>query len=73
MDFEPNDRHLSAYYIRKACEDSLRRLKTDHIDLYQMHHIDRETLWEEIWQAMELLVQQGKVLYIGSCSLLVGK
>lgn len=62
----PNDRWLSAYHIRKACEDSLRRLKTDHIDVYQMHHIDRHTPWEEIWQAMELLVQQGKVLYIGS-------
>jgi len=66
MDYGPNDRHLSAYHIRKACEDSLRRLQTDHIDLYQMHHIDRRTPWEEIWQAMELLVQQGKVLYIGS-------
>lgn len=64
----PNDRRLSAYHIRKACEDSLRRLKTDHIDVYQMHHIDRHTPWEEIWQAMELLVQQGKVLYIGSTS-----
>ncbi|WP_411785386.1 aldo/keto reductase [Enterobacter bugandensis] len=62
----PNDRRLSAYHIRKACEDSLRRLKTDHIDVYQMHHIDRYTPWEEVWQAMELLVQQGKVLYIGS-------
>ncbi|HEY63967.1 MAG TPA: aldo/keto reductase [Caldilineae bacterium] len=62
----PNDRGLSAYHIRKACEDSLRRLQTDHIDLYQMHHIDRETPWEEIWQAMEVLVQQGKVLYVGS-------
>ncbi len=62
----PNDRRLSAYHIRKACEDSLRRLQTDHIDLYQMHHIDRRTPWEEIWQAMELLVQQGKVIYIGS-------
>ncbi|HGF5511813.1 TPA: aldo/keto reductase [Klebsiella pneumoniae] len=62
----PNDRRLSAYHIRKACEDSLRRLKTDHIDVYQLHHIDRHTPWEEIWQAMELLVQQGKVLYIGS-------
>jgi aryl-alcohol dehydrogenase-like predicted oxidoreductase len=61
-----NDRRLSAYHIRKGCEDSLRRLKTDHIDLYQMHHIDRATPWEEIWQAMELLVAQGKVLYIGS-------
>jgi Aldo/keto reductase family/Molybdopterin-binding domain of aldehyde dehydrogenase len=62
----PNDRRLSAYHIRKACEDSLRRLQTDHIDLYQMHHIDRRTPWEEVWQAMELLVQQGKVIYVGS-------
>jgi aryl-alcohol dehydrogenase-like predicted oxidoreductase len=62
----PNDRRLSAYHIRKACEDSLRPLQTDHIDLYQMHHIDRRTPWEEIWQAMELLVQQGKVIYVGS-------
>ncbi len=66
MDLGPNDRRLSACHIRKACEDSLRRLKTDHIDLYQMHHIDRLTPWEEIWQAMEVLVRQGKVLYIGS-------
>jgi aryl-alcohol dehydrogenase-like predicted oxidoreductase len=62
----PNDRRLSAYHIRKACEDSLRRLQTDHIDVYQMHHIDRRTPWDEIWQAMELLVQQGKVIYVGS-------
>lgn len=61
-----NDRRLSAYHIRKACEDSLRRLQTDHIDLYQMHHIDRATPWEEIWQAMEILVAEGKVLYVGS-------
>ena len=66
MGLGPNDRRLSAYHIRKACEYSLRRLQTDHIDLYQMHHIDRFTPWEEIWQAMKLLVQQGKVLYIGS-------
>lgn len=62
----PNQRGLSAFHIRQACEDSLRRLQTDHIDLYQMHHIDRSTPWEEIWQAMEVLIQQGKVLYIGS-------
>ncbi len=62
----PNDQKLSAYHIRKACEDSLRRLKTDHIDLYQMHHIDRATPWEEVWQAMEGLVREGKVLYVGS-------
>ena len=62
----PNDRRLSAYHIRRACEDSLHRLQTDYIDLYQMHHIDRDTPWEEIWQAMEQLVRQGKVLYVGS-------
>lgn len=93
MSHEINDRGLSAYHIRQACEDSLRRLQTDHIDVYYMHHIDRgehppsiykdwlglpdhdlyhpphrkrETPWAEIWQAMEVLVQQGKVLYIGS-------
>ena len=60
------DRGLSAYHIRKACEDSLRRLQTDHIDLYQMHHVDRSTPWEEIWQAMEQLIREGKVTYIGS-------
>jgi aryl-alcohol dehydrogenase-like predicted oxidoreductase len=62
----PNEGKLSALHIRKACEDSLRRLQTDHIDLYQMHHVDRDTPWEEIWQAMDLLVAQGKVLYVGS-------
>ena len=62
----PNDGRLSAYHIRQACEGSLRRLRTDHIDLYQMHHIDRDTPWDELWQAMEVLVQQGKVLYVGS-------
>ena len=61
-----NDQKLSAYHIRKACEESLKRLKTDHIDLYQMHHIDRNTPWEELWQAMEQLVKEGKVIYIGS-------
>lgn len=62
----PNDLRLSAYHIRRACEGSLRRLKTDVIDLYQMHHIDRSTPWEEVWQAMEQLVREGKVLYVGS-------
>src|SRR2546422_661695 len=62
----PNDRRLSARHIRDACDASLRRLQTDHIDLYQMHHIDRVTPFDEIWQAMELLVQQGKVIYVGS-------
>jgi len=62
----PNESRLSALHIRKACEASLRRLQTDYIDLYQMHHIDRSAPWEEIWQAMEILVQQGKILYDGS-------
>src|SRR5438874_92812 len=62
----PNQSHLSALHIRWACEESLRRLRTDHIDLYQMHHIDRQTPWEEIWQAMEQLVYEGKVIYVGS-------
>ena len=62
----PNNDKLSALNIRRACDASLARLQTDHIDLYQMHHVDRETPWEEIWQAMDVLVQQGKVLYVGS-------
>jgi aryl-alcohol dehydrogenase-like predicted oxidoreductase len=62
----PNDRFLSKRHIVGACDASLRRLQTDYIDLYQMHHIDRTTPWEEIWEAMEHLVAQGKVLYVGS-------
>jgi aryl-alcohol dehydrogenase-like predicted oxidoreductase len=62
----PNQQRLSALNIRQACEASLKRLKTDYIDLYQFHHVDRLTPWEEIWQACEVLVQQGKVLYVGS-------
>lgn len=66
MSHWPNQSRLSALNIRQAVEGSLQRLQTDHIDLYQMHHIDRDTPFEEIWQAMETLVQQGKVLYVGS-------
>ncbi|MBI5731262.1 MAG: aldo/keto reductase, partial [Ignavibacteriales bacterium] len=66
MGSAPNESKLSAYHIRKACEDSLTRLQTDHIDLYQMHHIDRDTPWEEIFQAMEQLVREGKITYVGS-------
>jgi aryl-alcohol dehydrogenase-like predicted oxidoreductase len=62
----PNDGGLSARHIRDACEASLRRMQTDHIDLYQMHHIDRSAPWDEVWQAMETLVQQGKIVYVGS-------
>ena len=68
MSSNPNDGKLSARHIKRACEDSLQRLQTDHIDLFQMHHIDRNTPWEEIWQAMEQLVREGKVIYIGSCN-----
>lgn len=66
MDTGPNDKYLSAYHIRRACEASLKRLQTDHIDLYQMHHVDRATPWEEIWQAMEQLIREGKITYVGS-------
>ena len=61
-----NDRGLSALNIRRAVDASLRRLQTDHIDLYQMHHVDRTAPWDEIWQAMDLLVAQGKISYVGS-------
>lgn len=62
----PNQKGLSAKHIREACEASLKRLNTDYIDVYQMHHVDRNVRWEEIWQAMEILVKEGKVLYVGS-------
>jgi aryl-alcohol dehydrogenase-like predicted oxidoreductase len=62
----PNESGLSALNIRQACDASLRRLRTDFIDLYQMHHVDLSTPWDEIWQAMEVLVAQGKILYVGS-------
>jgi aryl-alcohol dehydrogenase-like predicted oxidoreductase len=62
----PNEGKLSALNIRRACDASLQRLQTDYIDLYQMHHVDRATPWEEIWEAMEVLRQQGKILYAGS-------
>ena len=62
----PNSSRLSALHIRRACDDSLKRLQTDYLDLYQMHHIWREAPWAEVWQAMELLVAQGKIIYVGS-------
>ena len=62
----PNDTFLSARNIRLAVDGSLRRLQTDWIDLYQMHHVDRNTPWEEIWEAFDVLRTQGKVLYFGS-------
>ena len=62
----PNDGRLSALNIRRACDASLQRLQTDYIDVYQMHHVDRLTPWDEIWEAMEVLRSQGKILYVGS-------
>ncbi len=62
----PNGRKLSKLRIKKGCEDSLKALQTNYIDLYQMHHIDRDCPWDECWEAMEQLVREGKVLYIGS-------
>ncbi len=66
MGTHPNEGGLSARHIRQACEASLRRLQTDHIDLYQMHHIDRSVSFDEIWEAMEVLRHQGKIIYCGS-------
>ena len=62
----PNDGRLSALNIRRALDASLKRLQTDYIDIYQFHHVDRDTPWDEIWQAMETAVAQGKILYAGS-------
>jgi aryl-alcohol dehydrogenase-like predicted oxidoreductase len=65
--YDPNwDRGLSARKIIQGCENSLRRMQTDHIDLFQMHHIDRKCRFDEIWQAMEKLVADGKIIYVGS-------
>jgi aryl-alcohol dehydrogenase-like predicted oxidoreductase len=66
MTDRPNESKLSALHIRRALDASLKRLQTDYIDLYQFHHVDRNTPWEEIWQAVEVAVQQGKILYSGS-------
>ena len=62
----PNESRLSKLAIRKACDASLRRLQTDYIDMYQMHHIDRGAWWDEIWEAMDQLKTEGKILYVGS-------
>lgn len=66
MEDWPNGGRLSALNIRRALDASLTRLQTDYVDLYQFHHIDRDTPWDEIWQAMEVAVAQGKILYAGS-------
>ncbi|MDF3290312.1 aldo/keto reductase [Streptomyces silvisoli] len=65
-DPSPNMGRLSALNIRRSVEAGLERLRTDCIDLLQLHHVDRNTPWEEIWQAIDVLVQQGKILYAGS-------
>lgn len=62
----PNHDKLSALNIRRAVDASLKRLQTDYIDIYQFHHVDRATPFEEIWQAIDTLIQQGKILYVGS-------
>lgn len=62
----PNDRGLSAYHIRRACDASLRRLGVDHIDLYQLHHPDRDASWDEVFEAAECLHAQGKITYLGT-------
>ncbi len=62
----PNDGKLSALNIRRACDASLKRLQTDYIDIYQMHHVDRAASWDEIWEAYETLRAQGKIIYAGS-------
>ena len=64
----PNERRYSALHIRRACEESLKRLQTDHIDVYQFHHIWRDISWDEVWQAMERLFAEGKILYNGSAN-----
>jgi aryl-alcohol dehydrogenase-like predicted oxidoreductase len=62
----PNEGRLSALHIRQALDASLKRLRTDYVDIYQFHHVDRETPWEEIWQAIDVAIGQGKILYVGS-------
>jgi len=66
MGDNPNQTGLSALAIRQQCDASLRRLQTDYIDLYQMHHIDRTAPWDELWEAFDVLTSQGKILYVGS-------
>jgi aryl-alcohol dehydrogenase-like predicted oxidoreductase len=62
----PNENLLSALNIRRACDASLKRMQTDYIDIYQAHHVDRNTPFDEFWEAMDVLKQQGKILYVGS-------
>jgi len=57
---------LSAYKLRRHLEGSLKRLQTDHIELYQMHHVDRNVSWDELWEAFGVAIHQGKIGYVGS-------
>lgn len=66
LDNWPNTNRVTALHIRRACDASLKRMQTDYLDLYQMHHIYRAAPWEEIWEAFEVLKYQGKILYVGS-------
>lgn len=57
---------LSGWKIRRHIDDSLRRLRTDHVDLYYLHHIDRSVAWPELWEAMEYVIRSGKAVYAAS-------
>ena len=61
-----NFQGLSSRKIRRHLEDSLVRLQTDHVDVYQMHHVDRHAGWEELWEAFEGAVRAGKTIHIGA-------
>jgi aryl-alcohol dehydrogenase-like predicted oxidoreductase len=65
----PNEGHgLSTYKIRRHLEASLKRLQTEHIELYQMHHVDTSVTWDELWDVFESSFIQGKIDYVGSCN-----
>ena len=65
----PNNKGTSRYYILNQIEDSLKRLQTDHIDIYLFHGVDNSTPDEEKFRTMEMLIQQGKIRYVGVCNL----
>lgn len=65
----PNDGHgLSIYKIRRHAQASMCRLKTDHIELYQMHHVAPEVGWDELWDAFYRLFMAGSIDYVGGCN-----
>ena len=57
---------LSLYKIRRHLNASMKRLQTDHLEIYYMHHIDRNVTWDEIWDAFQPLVHQGRIDYVAS-------